>query len=283
MIDERKIPRVVHQTFAHLDDLTPEILEKNRRLALLNPRYRFEFYDDLRMGEWLRTNCSAIQFEIFQSINPKYGAARADFFRYLLIYKMGGIYLDIKSTCIVPFDEVIQLSDEFLVSKWEIDPATGNRKFGRHKELQKLKIDEFQQWFLISIPQNPVFLSVIDYITEQIAISPTRHHTKFGKLGVLELTGPIAFSKVLAQFVGQINLREIDSYSEGFRYKSSVGTSEISYATKSGKHYSKIYEPIVLQNNYFKMQVQTYLNFLAFQWVKRLDIFFYRIIRKLKS
>ena len=30
-------------------------------------------------------------------IDPVYGAARADLFRYLLLYRTGGVYLDIKS------------------------------------------------------------------------------------------------------------------------------------------------------------------------------------------
>ena len=32
-------------------------------------------------------------YGFYQRINPIYGAARADFFRYLLMYAQGGIYL----------------------------------------------------------------------------------------------------------------------------------------------------------------------------------------------
>jgi len=283
VLDERKIPRIVHQTFANLDDLSPEIIEKNRRMAILNPQYTFEFYDDVTMGEWMRKHCNPKQFEIFQSINPKYGAAKADYFRYLLMYKIGGVYLDIKSTCIMPLDEIILFSDEFIVSKWEVDPVTGKRKYGRHKELQELEIDEYQQWFLISMPQNPVILSVIDYISEQILLSPRHYRTKFGKLGVLELTGPIAFSKVVGQFVDQGSMREINSFSEGFRYKSLIGSSEISYSTTLRRHYSKIYEPIVLENCVLKMRLQTYLNILLFRWLEGINIVSYRIIQKIKN
>ena len=283
MVHKRKIPNLVHQTFAHFDDLTPDLLEKNRTMLLLNPNYKFELYDDVRMEEWIKTNCSKQEYIVFQRINPKYGAARADFFRYLLIYHIGGIYLDVKSSCIKPLDDVIRPSDQFLYSRWEVDPTTGNRKYGRHKELQKLEIDEFQQWFLISKPKNPVMLSVIQYVSEQILIPARFYRPKFGRLGVLQLTGPIAFSKVLAEFANLENSREIDSYSEGFRYKNLIENSEIVYTRKSGRHYTKLFEPIVLPNGNFTILLQTFLNFSLFQWFNKFDFLFFLVKRRFKA
>ena len=281
VIENRRIPRIVHQTFARIEDLSPEILEKNRQLEILNPDYIFEYYDDVRVDSWIEANCDDQLISVFRSINPNYGAAKADLFRYLLIYKTGGIYLDIKSTCIKPLDLIVNPLDEFIISRWELDPLTNNRRFGRHMELQKLGIDEFQQWFLISIPFNPIILSVIQEVTNRLSKSREKFRTSFGRLGVYRLTGPIVFSKVVASSKNLKEWREIDSFAEGFRYKLKADSGEIDYVNDSSKHYSKLFQPIVSNGSFSRMKIQTIFNLLIFQWFEKIHLFSYIIGKKI--
>ena len=58
------------------------------------------------------------EYNAYHKINPKYGAARADFFRYIIIRDQGGIYLDLKSNSSVPFREIIKPNDTYLLSSW---------------------------------------------------------------------------------------------------------------------------------------------------------------------
>ncbi len=283
MSDSGKIPKIVHQTFANSEDLSAEIIQKNILLETLNPEYKFEYYDNERMENWMRDNSSDYQFQIFSKINPKYGAARADFFRYILIYQIGGIYLDIKSTSLVPFRQIINPSDELLVSRWQKKSESGTRVFGRHKELLKLNLDEYQQWFLISKSNHSAILEVINYVSDKLSTSSTFKGQKFGRLGVLELTGPIAFTKVIVNFLGSDNLREIDSHSEGLRYKTFSQGWEVAYRNGSVPHYSQIFEPIVL--NRFKIIdcIYSYLNKFLLQWYQKLNLKYFLICQKLRE
>lgn len=281
MLAQTIIPKIVHQTFANERDLSQEIILKNKILEELNPDYTFEYYDNERMIEWVWNNSTEAQFEIFTRINPIYGAARADFFRYLLMYRVGGVYLDIKSTSIVPLSDIIRPKDELLISKWEINSNSGSRIFGKHKELLRLNVDEFQQWFLISKPNHPVFSAVLDYVSEQIAQSSQIRKSKFGRLGVLELTGPIAFTKVVNEFLNHKSLRVIDSYKEGFRYKTLINNRELGYTNTLVVHYSRLFEPIVMHKFKIVDRLLTYLNFFFVQWFQFLDFRFFLLRRKL--
>jgi len=276
-----KIPKIVHQTYASTEDLSQKIIQKNVLLENLNPDYKFEYYDNERMENWMRENSTDSQFQIFSSINPKYGAARADFFRYILIYKVGGIYLDIKSTTLVPFRQIINSTDEFLISKWQRNSENGLRLFGQHKELLKLDIDEYQQWFLISKPNHPAFSKIINTVSERILNLSGFKLGKFGRLGVLELTGPIVFTKVVVNFLNLGNIREIDSYAEGLRYKALSQGEELVYRNSSAPHYSEIFEPIVLHKFKVIDRFYTFLNAVLLQWYQKLDLRYFFIYQKL--
>lgn len=281
MSDSEKIPKVVHQTYASTEDLSQKIIQKNVLLENLNHDYIFEYYDNERMENWMRENSTDSQFQIFSSINPKYGAARADFFRYILIYKVGGIYLDIKSTSLVPFRQIINSADEFLISKWQRNSENGLRLFGQHKELLELDIDEYQQWFLISKPNHPAFAEIINTVSERILNLSVFKRGKFGRLGVLELTGPIIFTKVVVNFLNLGNIREIDSYAEGLRYKTLSQGEELVYRNSSAPHYSEIFEPIVLHKFKIIDRFYTFLNVVLLQWCQQLNLRYFFIYRKL--
>ncbi|MCA3362157.1 MAG: hypothetical protein INF74_09420, partial [Roseomonas sp.] len=62
----------------------------------MNPDWEYRLYEDADCERFIRENYDAETFKLFRSIHPDYGAARADFFRYLLLYRLGGVYLDIK-------------------------------------------------------------------------------------------------------------------------------------------------------------------------------------------
>ena len=49
--------------------------------------------------------------------------ARADFFRYLLVYQLGGVYLDIKSSLDKPLKDVLRAEDQFILTHWDNRPG----------------------------------------------------------------------------------------------------------------------------------------------------------------
>lgn len=69
-----------------------------------NPEYDYEFFDDNRIIKFIKNNYNKNILTKFMVINS--GAAKADFFRWLYLYKHGGIYVDIDSVCLKPINEI---------------------------------------------------------------------------------------------------------------------------------------------------------------------------------
>lgn len=108
------IPKVIYQTFK--TEALPWLTRLHvSRFRKKNPEYRYEFYDDQRMIEFMRSNLNPEQFELFNRI--QIGAIKADFFRYVILYHFGGVYLDIDSLITAKLDDMILVGDNALISK----------------------------------------------------------------------------------------------------------------------------------------------------------------------
>lgn len=107
------IPKIIYQTFRTAD--LPLVTQWHiSRLKKKNPEYQYEFYDDQRIENFIASAYSNEVLSLYQKIDI--GAAKADFFRYAILYKRGGIYLDIDSLAIAPFKSFIKESDEALIA-----------------------------------------------------------------------------------------------------------------------------------------------------------------------
>lgn len=202
------IPRLLHQTF-YSRDLPAELQQNVARLKSLNPDWEYRFYDDAAIVEFIAKNYPPAVLQYFERIDPRYGAARADLFRYLLMYKAGGVYLDIKSSATRPLDEVLDPQDRFLLSEWNNESDEFN-VWGKHYELRDFGGREFQQWYIACAPGHPYLRSVIENVLRNIdTYIPGLHGT--GKPGVLRVTGPIAYSLAIHKILGKHPHRIVDS------------------------------------------------------------------------
>ena len=56
-------------------------------------------FDGETLLDFIKSSYGQREIASYNRINKSYGAARADYFRYLLLYQKGGVWLDAK-TCI---------------------------------------------------------------------------------------------------------------------------------------------------------------------------------------
>ena len=186
------IPRIIHQTFKSRN-LPAEFQKNVEQLKALNPKWEHRFYDDDDIKRFISDVYGLDILAYFNRINPKYGAAKADLFRYLLLYKYGGVYLDIKSTFEKPIDQVLKPDDRFLLAKWSNKAGAKREGWGMPKELHKIPGGEFQQWHIVATSGHPFLKAVIERVLHNIdCYKPWLHGT--GGNGVLRLTGPIAYT-----------------------------------------------------------------------------------------
>jgi hypothetical protein len=176
------------------------------------------------------------------AISEEYGAARADLFRYLLIYARGGMYLDIKSAAMRPLSEVIASGDTFLLGQWSDCGEDKCRDWGLHPETTPFG-GEFQQWFIAASPGHPFLKAVIRQVCRNIDLYLPAFQGA-GKRGVLKVTGPIAYTKAIAPMLRNTPHRRVRSHTDlGLTYSGFVGLQ--AHYMLFPRHYSTFQTPIV--------------------------------------
>src|SRR4029079_3282536 len=130
----QKIPKIIWQTMK--TSRIPVIMSNNANTWIgKNPEYEYRLFDDTDIFNFIQKEFPAY-LKAYKKI--KYGASKADLWRYLVIYKYGGVYADIDCRCIIPLREWIHPDAEIVT------------QLGINKDLC--------QWLIISVPQNPIFL-----------------------------------------------------------------------------------------------------------------------------
>lgn len=238
------IPKIIHQVYAS-KDLPPIIQANIEKIRALNPDWDYRFYDDDDMVEFVKTTYGEPVLSYYNRINAKYGASRADFFRYLLIYRIGGLYLDIKGSIERPLDEVLRVDDVYLLSRWRNGRGERYEGWGKHGQLKEIGGEEFQQWFIAAAPGHPFLREVIEAVMRNIdRYNPFVHGT--GKAGVLQVTGPIAYTRSITSLLDQCKYRLVDSHDDlGLIYSIFGGPNMRPHKSIFAFHYTALTEPVI--------------------------------------
>jgi mannosyltransferase OCH1-like enzyme len=111
---EQSIPRTIHQTWISDDYAGPDMKEAVAGWIRLNPDYEYRFYDNDDCEQFILDQYGQRFLDAYLTINPIYGAARADLFRYLLLFKLGGVYADIDHALLLPLSKFVKPYDEYV-------------------------------------------------------------------------------------------------------------------------------------------------------------------------
>lgn len=228
------IPKKIFQLVADKNKIHPDFQENINFIKKMNPDWSYTLFDDQDIIDYIMLHYGQDILFIYNKINSKYGAAKADFFRYLLMYKEGGVYLDIKSSCILPLSSIILPEDEYILCHWDLPTQVHNIK--NHD-------GEFQQWHIICRPLHPFLYAVIEKVIDNI-LQYDIHKTGVGKQAVIETTGPIAYTFAILPILSKYNHRIVDlAENIGLVYNNINGSHRGLF---SKPHYSKIREPVII-------------------------------------
>jgi len=223
------IPKIIHQTARELASLAPEEKQNIENLKALNPGWEHRFYSNADMLDYISTHYDPPVHQLCERIAQPYGVVLADLFRYLVIHREGGVYLDIKSTVKRPLDEVLKPDDRFLLGQWDNRMGKPHVNMGAFAELERISGGEFQTWHIVATPNHPFLRKVI----QDVLFNMEHYNTKWfgvGWKGVLRLSGPICYSLAIAPMLARYRHRFIDPAEAGFEY---------SIYQPFGKHWSR--------------------------------------------
>jgi len=205
------IPKIIHQTFK--TDKLPFITRWHiSRFRKRNPEYAYEFYDDERIASFLQEHFDEEVFKQYQRLNI--GAAKADFFRYAVMLKRGGVYIDLDSSINGRLSDFIKPDDVAVISK-EHNPGL------------------YVQWALIYEPNHPFMKRTMDMILDNIRNNRYPHD-------VHKMTGPQVYSDAINACIQEDSQvpHRVFGYDYGGHLKFKYFLSKLMYINRS-EHWKK--------------------------------------------
>lgn len=163
------IPKIIWQTYKDpIDTLAPYMLEAIQTWKDLNPEYQHRYMDDGEAAKFVLEEYGQEWYDIFMSF--PIGVMRGDLWRYMVVYKYGGVYTDLDTLCLKPISSWMIQDKSFIVC-----PENNIH---------------FCQWTFAAEAGSPILKSVLDLIKEAM-IAPDYTQPHF----VHALTGPYIWTK----------------------------------------------------------------------------------------
>jgi mannosyltransferase OCH1-like enzyme len=136
---------------------------------LLSRSYHYRFHSTGDCLDFVQKNFPGKPTELYSRLTI--GAAQADLWRLMVLYKHGGVYMDIDSHLVWPLDRFIKAEVSEIFLRYKNKDATN--------------------YFIASSPANPNIKALLDEVLYRIETSQSNN--------VYEITGPCVFEDVLAK------------------------------------------------------------------------------------
>ena len=161
------VPLVIYESWKSHE--VPKGMRDNiLRLLEMNPEFDYYLYSDEECAAFIADNFDQDVLTAFHTLKP--GAYKSDLWRYCILYKLGGVYMDIKYYSTVPLVSIIDETPTAFV-----------------KDLGKYCV---YNAFLISPPKNEIFKMCIDDIVKSCK-------ERLYKQTSLDITGPCLLGSVI--------------------------------------------------------------------------------------
>ncbi|MFA7236500.1 MAG: glycosyltransferase [Phycisphaeraceae bacterium] len=163
------IPKIIHQT-AKTTEIPAKWQGFQKKMRDLHPDWTYCFHTDEDNLQFVRK-----EFPEFLDVylNLPLNIMRADVIRYLLMYRVGGLYADMDYEMLKPFD----FNEHDIVLPWEHDGDMGPGK------------DQLCNAFFASSPGHPFFKMAIDDLMAHPPLDPDPSH-------VIQSTGPAFLTRI---------------------------------------------------------------------------------------
>jgi mannosyltransferase OCH1-like enzyme len=153
------------------------------RLLETNPEFDYYLYSDEECAAFIADNFDEDVLAAFHALKP--GAFKSDLWRYCILYKLGGVYLDIKYYSTVPLIDVIDENPMVFVR--DSDAYLCKAISGDFSSQTCI-----YNGFMVSPPKNEIFKLCIDDIVKS-------YKQRSYNRNMLDVTGPCMLGRIIEQ------------------------------------------------------------------------------------
>jgi mannosyltransferase OCH1-like enzyme len=151
-----KIPKIIHLTAKYKSNTN--IIQINY-LKKINPEFEVHFYNDELCKKFLLENYNKKFVDCF--LNIKLGEHKADFFRYCILYKYGGYYIDTDNWPVIKLDKLINNDCDLISTLCKMNSFPDNDKYNQN---------HIHNGFIACKPELIIMKDLIEYIITLIHI-----------------------------------------------------------------------------------------------------------------
>jgi len=181
------IPRNIIQTGIH-DRSDSYMTQSFKRL---NPGYSYLFYNDLQAKEFVHKHMSPEIIKTYEMLPMP--VLKADYFRYISIYILGGVYSDLDTECLRPIDT-------WADNNANVSFIIGVEAEGSPEKLTIARPLQLCQWTFSASPKHPILERMIDKITQQ---TKKLINSKLSISVVMEWTGPGLWTDIVFDYINE--------------------------------------------------------------------------------
>jgi mannosyltransferase OCH1-like enzyme len=203
----RRIPRVIHQTYRTYD--IPAIWNTSVQSVIQNNvgEFKYRRWSHADMDAFVQQHEPHFYWNTF--INYRYDMQRIDSFRYVLMFHLGGIYIDMDNGCDRPFRELVATMEA-------LDPDSPHLALFRVDEAFGIQTD-----FMISTAGHPIYRQFIS------RLHLFHHYFLIHHISILLSAGPL-YATVQEHLFNQtdkqvVRLMDLEVYQSMF-WKTKGGT-----------------------------------------------------------
>jgi mannosyltransferase OCH1-like enzyme len=179
------IPLCIYQTW-HTTNLPPKMQQAVNMVKAHNPEFQHFLFDDNMCREFIRNNFPQDVLLAYDCLIP--GAYKADLWRYCILYKKGGIYLDARYTPFENFKFLNLTKKEYFVT--DLETFEENRYFCRAERSGECGV---YNAFMVTLPGNEKLYKALSQIVCNVK-------NKFYGKNALEPTGPNLLKKYFTDY-----------------------------------------------------------------------------------
>jgi hypothetical protein len=182
-----RIPKRIYQTWKSRE-VNEKVAECINSLKSANPTYEYYLFGDKECREYLIENYPPAYIRAFDDLIP--GAFKADFWRYAILAKEGGVYIDLDLKPLKPLDYILG-DDLFITIKDRVEYTDSYAIY---------------QAFIATVPNHPFLIETLTHVLKNIQ----DHYYGYNPLSI---TGPIAMGNSLKNLLngGELKLGHTDS------------------------------------------------------------------------
>ena len=169
------VPTVIYHSW-HSNKVPPKMRENIFKLLKMNPEFEYYLYSDEASYKYIEENFPQEVLDTFKSLKP--GAYKSDLWRYCILYKKGGVYLDIKYFTLEPLKNILAKSPGMFIK----DQGWSENQYNC-----------FYNGAMMTAPNNVVFKHCIDEIVQNCKMRQYNAND-------LDVTGPCVFGRQLKKY-----------------------------------------------------------------------------------